>query len=314
MNECVALNIKGVKCFIPNANYEYMRSLNNNRIHEENIKIKQLVENFISEKYDLSESLDVLMNVKEDSIFISTTGPLSALFFKGLYVKKGEYVTPELLASRISAVFSEKFDVKVIISIRMQSAWIPSAFAEWHQYYSKITDVNTFVKFVTCFKDHNHRFAMGINFENVVSPFERRFGKNNIYVAVFEQLQQDPAAYYSALINFMGGEIEDTVLENLPKRNVRETVGKYKRINVLNISELLYFYKLRKFPNLSFGLTKRAPLLVKLLSKIKWPSKDRSETIKMTEADKQDINDLYLETNKALSNRFDLHLEKYGYY
>ena len=86
---------------------------------------------------------------------------------------------------------------------------------------------------------------------------------------------------YRSLIGFMGGEIDEVLLANVPKRNVRETATEYKRINVLTLSEFLYFFKLRYFPNLSLGLIVRFPFVLKLLSKIRLPSKDQSQTIIM---------------------------------
>ena len=140
MQECISLQIKGVKSFIPNVDHEYLRSLSDDKVFNDNYIVKQLVENFIFEDYDPRKSLALLGGVKENKIFISTTGPLSALFFKGRFVGKDKHLKPEQVAKRISEVFSEEFDVKVIISIRRQSDWIPSAFAEWHQYFSKISD------------------------------------------------------------------------------------------------------------------------------------------------------------------------------
>jgi len=314
MQECISLQIKGVKSFIPNVDHEYLRSLSDDKVFNDNYIVKQLVENFIFEDYDPRKSLALLGGVKENKIFISTTGPLSALFFKGRFVGKDKHLKPEQVAKRISEVFSEEFDVKVIISIRRQSDWIPSAFAEWHQYFSKISDYSSLDKFVSSFKDLNSEFAQDINYSNVVTPFEKILGKDNIYIAVFEQLKRDPVNYYRSLIGFMGGDIDGALLENVPKRNVRETAGEQKRVNVLTLSQLLFFYKLRYFPNLSLGLIKRFPIGLNLLSKVKWPSNNQSEKIKISEDDVQEIFTLYQEENMNLSERYNLGLDVYGYY
>jgi len=314
MNEYISLQIKKIKCYVPNVSHDYLRANNDSKLFEDNYVVKDLVENFIFKDYDSSKPFSLLRDIKEDSIFISTTGPLSAFFFKGRFVGKDMHIKPEQVAKRIFEVFADEFDVKVIISIRKQSDWIPSAYAEWHQYYSKINDYNSIDKFASSFKDLTCGFAQDINYENVVTSFEKILGKDNIYIAVFEKLKLDPGNYYRSLIDFMGGDIDAALLDNVPKRNVRETAGMVKRIDVLTLSKLLFFYKLRYFPNLSLGLIKRFPTALMLLSKVKWPSNNQAEIIKLKEEDKQEIFNLYQEENMKLSDRYDLGLKDFGYY
>jgi hypothetical protein len=313
MQQFISLKIKGLKCFIPNVSHEYLNSTNDKKLFEENYLIKDLVENFIIEDYDSSKPLALLRQTK-DNIFISTTGPLSAFFFKGRYVRRNKHIKPEQIAKRVFEVFGAEFDVKVIITIRKQVDWIPSAYAEWHQYFSKIKKYNSIEKFASSFKDLNYGFAQNINFTNVVAPFEKTLGMNNIYISVFEQFKYDPINYYKGLIDYMGGEIDEKILENIPKLNVRETSGNLKKIDNLTLSKLIFFFKLRHFPNLSLGMIKRFPNVLKLLSKVKWPSNNQRVKIKLSKEDKQDIFNVYQAENMSFSKYYDLNLEDYEYF
>lgn len=314
MHECISLNIQGIKTFIPNVNFKFLQALKDPNITDENHQIKQLLENFNNTKFDVKPALNTLLKVKQQDIFISTTGPLSALFFLGHYTEKGKYITPEEIAKRLADIFSPSFNVRIIVTIRKQSDWIPSAFAEWYHYYSRVKGCDTFKDFLTCFKNSEHLYYQGIDYLHVLKPFEHLFGRDNIFVGIFEQLKADPEKYYTSLITFMGGSIDHDLIRTVPKRNVRATKENHKQVTKLNLSELIYFFKLRAFPNISFNMTKRFPWLIRVLTKIRLPYRDISKTIIMSDDDIEKINNVYKNTNSLLSEHYQLQLDKYGYY
>ncbi len=315
LQECVALNLKNVKSYIPNVNFKYLQRHNNRQLIQESHQARHLIENFAYPHVDLSNNIQsLLLDPKEEKIFISTVGILSAQFFKGHYTSKEQFFTPEKAAQRIAEVFSKQFNVKIIITIRRQASWIPSAYAEWYHYFSQISDSNTFKAFSQHFVDIEHFCHQGINYNNVIAPFEKKFGKNNLYIGVFEQLQQNPQSYFNQLTAFMGTKLDENLLTTIPRKNVRATADDYKKIDKLNLADLLYFFKLRVFPNLKLNFTKHVPSLVSLLTHFRLPYRDISKTIILSPEEELRIMQAFKEDNYLLSQRYDLDLDSYGYF
>jgi len=315
MNECIMPYIRNVKCFIPNANPDFLRSFYDKDAFDDNFELKHLVEYFIYTDNGLSTSLDLLKNLDSERVFISTTGPMSAFFFRGKYVKGKNYVTGDLIARRVKEVFCENFDVKVIVSIRRQSGWIPSAYAEWHRYFSMINGYHNLDNFVSHFKDMNSPFYRGLDYMNVVESFEDVLGKDNVYVAVYEQLSNDFTGYYKGLLEFIGGDLDDAVLQSRPSRNVRHRLDHSKKIDPLTLFDKLHSYKVRWFPNLSFKLIKRMPVLIKAMSYVRLPiGGGDGDKIMLSDSESRELDDLYESSNRKLSDKYALSLEKYGYF
>ena len=312
LNEIIMPNIKGLKSFIPNANYKFLRQMDDKKYLDDNYKIKVLIENFLYRKKDdndIVEGLKILSNVNENKIFISSTGSMSAFFFKGLYTKRGNYLDNNFISKKINDVFGEFFDVSIILIIRRQWTWIPSAYAEWH----RILDDKSFVEFSTKFKNKRQIFHKGIDYYNVLSSFDKYFQKKNIFVSTQEALTLNSFAFYTKLLKFIGGEIDEKFIRNTKKRNNRSG-QKYKKIDRHNL--LLFFrpLKMKYFPNTRFNFIKKYPWLLDIMTYIKLPYVDISKTIVLSKNDIYLIKKIYNNSNKKLSEKYGLNLEKFGYF
>ncbi len=313
LNEIIMPNIKGVKCFAPNTNYKFLRQNFDDEYLKYNYKIKVLLENFLyrdKEDKDIQEGLKTLKLIKEKRIFISTTGAMSSFFFKGLYAEKNCFLDSRFISEKIKDVFGEFFDVSIIIIIRKQWTWIPSAYAEWHRFL----DEKTFKQFTSKFINENEQYHKGIDYYQTISGFEKNFSKENIFISTQEKLTTNSFDFYSSIIEFLGGEIEEKLIRNTKKRNNRSLHEGSKSVDSLNLLLFLYPFKLKYIPNMRFNIIKKYPWLLDIMSYIKMPYKDISKTINLSNGDISRLKKIYMKSNKKLSEKYNLNLQKMEYF
>ncbi|MBE0434447.1 MAG: sulfotransferase domain-containing protein [Methylomicrobium sp.] len=221
------------------------------------------------------------------------------------------------IAMALRRVFDEnRYDVKILISIRKQDDMIASLYAQsYTHYYSKYNKTDTFLKFIDLFLQGkgNHAFKKALDYNDVVSQYKKIFGDRNIHVFVFEQLQNNPNEFYNNLCDFLGVDGNRLQKELIDKQeNIRSTSHGYKKIRKMTLLDKLYFFKEKYLPIAKIKLTKRQKEWLRsiVLSK----NYQISKSISMDSEQRKAILGIYEDANKKLSQSFKLSLGKYGYY
>ncbi|CCE21760.1 sulfotransferase domain-containing protein [Methylotuvimicrobium alcaliphilum] len=221
------------------------------------------------------------------------------------------------IAMALRRAFDEnRYDVKILISIRKHDDMIASLYAQsYTHYYSKYNETDTFLKFLSLFLEDKseHAFKKALDYNDVVSQYKKIFGDRNIHVIVFEQLQHDPKEFYNNLCDFLGVDGNCIQKEFIDKQeNIRSTSHGYKRIRKTTLLDKLYFFKEKYLPIAKIKLTKRQK---EWLRSIVLSKNDHiSKSISMSFEQRKAILDIYEDANKKLSQSFKLSLGKYGYY
>lgn len=313
-HEYLTPKVVGIKCFTPSANQQFIESSNNPNDLNLNYQLRVFFETFWIDDGEVEKTLSMLENSGSDRILISTTGPLSALFFKGHYTKRGSYITPEKIAAKIKEVFDSRFNVKIIVVIRRQDTWLESAYAEWFEYFSRQKKYSNLEKFVSHALSPDHQFSKSIDYFEVISAFEKEFGVENLLIQVYEEMVEDAPMFFLKMLKFVNATLASgTNLNDIPKKNQRDYNGKVKKANKLNLYEFLYFLKLRLIPNVSFHLIRKVPKLIQFLSLISLPNREINQNIKMLDNQKDRVRNMFATPNAKLSEKYGLRLHRFGY-
>jgi len=260
--------------------------------------LKNFLESFLySSRYN-KRTIDILQKSDTQNIFLSTVNLLAGQFFKGLYTNRNSYVTPELIANRIYEVLSPFFNVKIIITIRHQSDWINSAYAEWHNYIP--TDVKSLdlEKFYNLFLDQSSNFYSGLDFNYILEVFENKFSKKNVLLLYYETLNEDPVKFYITLLNWIDADYNESILKLIPKKNNRSLPGGKKKLEDSNFLNFTYSLKVKYFPNKRLNLLKNLPFIIKILKSISLPT--QSKEIEPLREMMVKIFNCYLKSNEKL--------------
>ena len=293
----------GVDVFSPNTNYKILQQTLTKKQFSDNLVVKDFLESFLYSSNYNSAAINILLKSSNNNIFLSTVNLLAAQFFRGLYTNSKSYVTPELIADRINNVLSPSFNVKIIISIRHQSDWIPSAFAEWHRYISKKSGGKNFDKFCNMFLYPPSQFFLGLDYNHIVNIFENKFDRKNLLLIFYEDLKENPRKFYSLLLNWIGANFEDYIFESLPRKNNRSMPDGSKKLEKVNALNFLFGLKIKYFPNFRFKIIKNLPFIINLLENVPLPS-FKKEVFASPET-LSSIFDAYLDSNKKLQYKFN---------
>ncbi|WP_341327018.1 sulfotransferase domain-containing protein [Methylotuvimicrobium sp. KM2] len=221
------------------------------------------------------------------------------------------------IAMALRRAFDEnRYDVKILISIRKQDDMIASLYAQsYTHYYCKYNKTDTFLKFIDLFLqgNGNHAFKKALDYNDVVSQYKKIFGDRNIHVIVFEQLQQNPQEFYNNLCDILGVDGAHLEKELINKQeNIRSTSQGHKEIRKTTLLDKLYFFKEKYLPIAKIKLTKRQK---EWLRSIVLSKNDHvSKSISMDSEQRKAILGIYENANKKLSQSFKLSLGNYGYY
>lgn len=226
--------------------------------------------------------------------------------------------TQKTIAKNIRTFFSsESFNVKILFTIRKQDEMITSQYAQSYvHYYSKYKESDSFAKFLNIYldeKNKKHTFYETLDYFHVVGIYQKLFGKENVSVLVYEELQKTPQVFYSKLCDFL--EIESSQYSEIAiqkNENKRSTNKNYKKTR-----EITFFDKLSQFKAIYFPFIKiKLPSILKQkLEKITWTDNQKiSKTIFLTEKQKLKVLSRYKESNKKLSEMMQLNLKEKGYY
>ncbi len=279
---------------------------------------KKLYHSQIAEAIQLATKSNSLRNSK---IVYSEESLLSfSMFFRFDPLPYVWTVDPCSVARKIKTVFGEcpTFEkTKIIVTIRKQEDMITSMYAQVYNFvFRKFRETNSFTKFYEYLfgKGGNGFMLDALFYHDVISQYVELFGRDNVKVLVFEQLYQQPDAYWDSLSQFMGVSSTQTRQLALGKKANSRRTGSGLRTDERRLEELLTYYRL-KWPLLNNTLSQLSflrPFYGKI-AKITIPGKIRKD-ICLDGAQKEKIRSTFSENNKKLSAEFDLKLDKYGYF
>ena len=224
-------------------------------------------------------------------------------------------VDPNSVARKLKIIFkdTEIFGkVKIIITIRKQDDIIKSMYAQvYNMVFKRFKQTNSFKKFLRYSFENKDQFILdAIDYNNVIKTYEELFGKENICVLVFEELKEDKKSFIKKLTDFMGIDFNEamSLIEN-KHTNKRSSSTEIYQSDERRITELLGYYK-AKLGIGRLGLSNS--FIYRFLDKIYiYGRKLKIEIPKFYE---KELEKLYEKGNKELSDRYNLGLQKWGYY
>ncbi|MBW1668513.1 MAG: sulfotransferase domain-containing protein [Deltaproteobacteria bacterium] len=204
--------------------------------------------------------------------------------------------------------------VKILVAIRRQDEMLKSMYAQvYNLVFKKFSMTSTFRTFLSysLFENEKGGIIDSLFYNDVVMEYEKLFGEKNICVLVFEDLKEDSGKYIKKVCAFMGIDSASAIeLIKNKHANKRSSASGYKS-DERNLVELLSYYKNIFFGSRSYGFSKSR--IFKMLEKIYVPGKTLKD-LKIDMDAEVKLRGLYAESNRALSERYNLNLKKYGYY
>ncbi len=233
---------------------------------------------------------------------------------------KSDNICPpqEQIAKNLRIFFNdERFDVKILCTIRKQDEMITSQYAQSYvHYYSRFKETSSFKKFLDLYlndKNFKHTYVKTLDYYHVIGIYEEQFGKDNIKILVFEELQNNPRQFYEKLCDYLGVNRDKYYKIAIRKvENKRSADQKYKKTRYISVFDKLFMVKNKYLPFVKVGTP---PKIKNKLKKIKWTDNQKiSKTIFLNNDEKDKILDKYKNSNKKLDKEYNLKLKEYGYY
>lgn len=205
-----------------------------------------------------------------------------------------------LIADRLRQIFYNRFDVKILISVREQKSILPSYFGTLYSgsYYEFLEEM---------LKTPKHRVLASFFYYEVSDYYVKLFGRENVHILLFEEFVTDRKSYIKKLSEILGVEKDFSLLQDKDKLNIapKRNNGEYVVSFQVLASSLRQKTFLKHIPMNNLYFRKVALFF----TKIKVPFK----SLKMTSKQKIEIDELYRVSNTKLMKRFKLDLKKYGY-
>jgi hypothetical protein len=224
---------------------------------------------------------------------------------------------PNSIARKLKMCFPEAnngLTPKIIISIRRQDELIKSMYAQvYNLVFKRFSSTKTFQKFLQySFDDNKSGFiADSLLYNELIGQYEALFGQKNVFVSVFEELQEDSDSYIKKLCSFMDIDTSEA-LQILGKKHVNKKSGESGyRSDKRSVAELLSFYKNKYWSHKTFGFANNN--LFDRLKNVYVPGKSLSQ-LEINSDYRTKLRDLYSKGNEALSKRHNLDLQRFGYY
>ena len=205
-----------------------------------------------------------------------------------------------LIANRLYQIFYQRFDVKILISIREQKSILPSYFGTLYSgsYYNFLEEM---------LKTPRQRVLASLFYNEVSDCYIKLFGRKNVHILLFEEFVADRETYIEKLSNILNVRVDYSLLQDADRlyTTPKKSNGEYSVSLQLIASSLRQktFLKHIKMNNLFF---KKIALI---LNKIRVPF----ISLNMTNEHRAEINKLYCQSNKMLMKQFNLDLKRYGY-
>lgn len=194
-------------------------------------------------------------------------------------------------------------EAKIFLVLRKQDEWAQSAYNTTVRMPGRRKPLNELWQY------NNNRFAddskvRTINWYELVKEAYSYFGKENVFVTTYELFADEPKKFLSEFYNFF--EIPPYYPEDYNKVNF-----KLKEIRVEPLNEL-YDIAIEKLPyKLQKVIKKNSKFIKKFIGKL---YRYTYHIEFFTPQQKQQILDIYSESNKKLAELVGIDLSKYGYY
>lgn len=270
-----------------------------------------LLEKIISYRKKIKDKLKNKKVLLSEEDFLS-----SSLRVSGIVPFRISTPCPISIGRKIYQIFNmQNMDVKVLITIRRQDEMILSLYAQYYTCcYSRYNETNTFKKFLNQFVGIDRNLSVVLNYNLIIKEYKEIFGKNNIYVLVFEELQKYPEIFLRRICNIL--KVDSKKYSKLfPKKaeNIRSTKEGYKKTRDVTLYDFLGRVKHKYFLNLNLKLRIKKKFKSFLLKFSLWENKI-NKTILLSNKEKDLIMKLYEKDNRELSQHLDIDLKEYGYY
>lgn len=224
---------------------------------------------------------------------------------------------PNSIARKLKTAFidSQVFnETKIIITIRRQDEIIKSIYAQvYNLVYRKFAQTRKFQNFIkyACDENKNGFILDAINYNDIILEYENIFGRDNVCVLVFEELEADPDSYIKKLSSFIGIDSKEALkLISKQHMNKRSTSTGYNS-DSRSLKEWLSFYHNKFFGGRPVGFNTQR--LRRILEAIYIPGK-KLKDIELDGQQLEHLSDIFSESNRELSERHGLTLQKYNYF
>ncbi len=223
-------------------------------------------------------------------------------------------VTAPGCARCLRSFFDEDhFDLNLVVTIRRQDDALPSQYAQsFAHVYSRIGPLSTFDKFINDILLNKESFIRaGYDYYKTVSAFVDVFGKERVTVIPFEMFRDDRDAFIRRFMEALGSRTPISAFPRDVAENVREQGDGSKRPSYGTLFDNAVSLKKLFLPGLGGpGLAH----YITWLKKIRSPFQKDPGIIRLDERRRQEIFNLYRDSNRNISEMFDLDLGSYGYF
>jgi hypothetical protein len=212
------------------------------------------------------------------------------------------------IINRICKIFKKFYELKIIITLRKQDELFYSLYAESYlDHLSMHNNINSIDKYSSLVFNNKYLESV-LNYELILIEIIKNIELNNLLVMTFEEFVTNKEKFLKKIVSFLQCKYSDIKLIPISNENNR-TKNNSKIIKVNTFYFLLAQYKIKFFGYKSMGIGK----YFKWLKKVELPSFKKNK-IEINLDLKQKILNKYCNSNKIVSNKFGLELEKYGYY
>lgn len=205
-------------------------------------------------------------------------------------------------SERLFQVFGK--DLKIIMIIREQKAILSSQYRD-HPFEPYNIHKGKPISFEKWYKQTKElrffRFTDLVHYNKLINTYDTLFGKDNVLVLPLELVSHNPELYAQKMADFLNIN-KNIILENLNKPS----------LNMGNSSGENTLRKLRRTIPISIEFSKILPKPLHNLAK-EIITRGETEKIKISENLKNEINQDYMDSNKALEKRIDISLSQLGY-
>ncbi len=249
---------------------------------------------------DISKTSPIF-ELPEKNVLISREGFVRANFPLQFY-RYGHDRTKDILVANISKLFKDKG--KILFVIRRQdemvSSWIKfkgTFFMDSKKFFwdypMKGKDLND----ASLENRYGRYYTEYLDYFTIIQRFATVLGKERVHVLVFEDIANNRDKFYKDLSHAIGEDVTKYAKQSIPKENVSEQIETFPPM--LSVHQQTISKIGKHVPNGFKSLMKK--LLMKKRSNF-------------YNEDREAILAIYKESNKRLSESFDLKLDRYDYY
>jgi hypothetical protein len=202
---------------------------------------------------------------------------------------------------------------RILIITRRQDEMLLSLYAQsYTHFYRRVDGLDTLAGFLGNLKSgsaYEHIFE-ALYYDDIVSEYQRLFGSNNVAVLPFELLVNDESRFLSELASVVG---VDTIDAPVSKDNVRRLDDGGKISKRMDLYEM-GFRCLKRYASEDSLVWRALRPMRGLVSPLKSVRAIASRKFQLTAQQRELILERFAETNRALSERVNLELDRYGYW